>query len=159
MRFRGVPDVWGSTLRSMPIEYSNDHARMDVGVIWDLLRTSYWSPGVRRDVVERAIANSVVAGAFDAASGAQVGFARAVTDRATFAWLCDVIVVESYRGRGIATRMVRELITHPELQTLRRWCLATKDAHAVYTPIGFGPVPADRWMEYRPPASVWSDPV
>jgi GNAT superfamily N-acetyltransferase len=140
----------------MSIEYSFDASRIDVDQVWRLLRETYWSPDVRRDVVERAIAHSIVIGAFDADSGGLVGFARAVTDRATFAWLCDVIVVEAWRGRGIATRMVRALIDHPELLTLRRWCLATKDAHRVYAPIGFAPVPSDRWMELKLDPSAWA---
>lgn len=141
----------------MSIEYSFDASRIDVDRVWRLLRETYWSPGVRRDIVERAIAHSMVIGAFDTDSGELVGFARAVTDRATFAWLCDVIVVKAWRGRGIATHMVRALIAHPDLQTLRRWCLATKDAHPVYTPLGFSPVPADRWMELRRDPSAWSN--
>lgn len=140
----------------MSIEYSFDASRIDVDQVWRLLRETYWSPDVRRDVVERAIAHSIAIGAFDADSGRLVGFARAVTDRATFAWLCDVIVVEGWRGRGIATRMVRALIDHSELRTLRRWCLATKDAHRVYARMGFMPVPGDRWMELKLDPSAWS---
>jgi GNAT superfamily N-acetyltransferase len=140
----------------MSIEYTFDAARIDVDEVWRLLRETYWSPGVRRDVVERAIANSMVVGALDTEAGRMVGFARAVTDRATFAWLCDVYVVEGWRGRGVATGMVRGLIAHPELQTLRRWCLATRDAHGVYARVGFVPVPPDRWMELKPDPSVWS---
>ena len=139
------------------IEYTVDPARIQLDTVWKLLRGSYWSPNIRRDVVERAIAGSIVAGAFDRESGAQVGFARAVTDRATFAWLCDVIVVESWRGRGIASEMVRTLMAHPELQTLRRWSLATRDAHRVYARLGFVPVAPNAWMECKPNASAWSE--
>ncbi len=137
-------------------ELSMDHTRMDVDAILALLRTSYWCAAIRREVLERAIKNSIVIGAFDP-NGKQIAFARVVTDRATFAWLCDVIVNESWRGKGVGRAMVRTLIAHPELQTLRRWCLATKDAQGVYEPLGFEPVATGRWFEKRLDPSVWSD--
>ncbi|MFZ4574631.1 MAG: GNAT family N-acetyltransferase [Phycisphaerales bacterium] len=140
------------------IEYSNDTSRINIDTVWNLLRRTYWSPDVRREVVERAISNSVVVGAFVRGSGEQVGFARAVTDRATFAWLCDVIVVDQWRRKGIASAMVQNLIAHPDLQTLRRWCLATKDAHSVYARFGFAAIPADRWMEHKLDPSAWAEP-
>lgn len=123
-----------------------------------MLRTSYWSTNIRQEVVEKAFASSVVAGALDRPSGELVGIARAVTDRATFAWLCDVFVLETHRGKGIATRMVQALIAHPDLRTLRRWCLATRDAHEVYRPLGFQPVPPDRWMELVRDPATWREP-
>jgi GNAT superfamily N-acetyltransferase len=141
----------------MSIIYSCDAARIDIAFVWGELRNTYWSPGVRRDIVERAVTNSLVVGAYDSSANRQVGFARAVTDRASFAWLCDVIVAQDSRGQGVATQMVRTLMQHPDLQTLRRWCLATKDAHKVYEPLGFVPVPADRWMEFRLDTSVWTE--
>jgi GNAT superfamily N-acetyltransferase len=137
-------------------EISLDAARVQIDLVHPALAASYWSPGIRREVVERAIQNSLVIGGYEVASGRQVAFARVVTDYATFAWLCDVFVDEAHRGRGIAKRMIATLIDDPRLQTLRRWCLATKDAHDVYRPFGFGPVPAERWMEKRLPASAWS---
>ena len=109
-------------------------------------------------MVESAIRNSLVIGAFDLAdAGRQVGFARVVTDYASFAYLCDVFVVESWRGRGVSKRMVSALIAHPRLQTLRRWCLATRDAHDLYRQFGFEPVAAERWMEKRLPVEAWQD--
>ncbi len=134
-----------------------DSGRMDVDAILSLLRTSYWSAAIRREVLERAIPNSIVIGAFDA-GGKQIAFARAVTDRATFAWLCDVIVREDWRGRGIGRAMVRTLMARDDLQTLRRWCLATRDAHGVYEPLGFVPVAPGRWYEHRLDPRVWSEP-
>jgi GNAT superfamily N-acetyltransferase len=113
------------------------------------LAGSYWSPSIRREIVVAAIANSIVVGAFDRTTGDQVGFARIVTDRATFAWICDVVVVREHRGRGLTTAMLEILLADPRLATLRRWCLATKDAHALYEKFGFEPVPAERWMERR----------
>lgn len=139
------------------IEITLDAARVDPAAAWALLRTTYWSTNIRREVVENALANSLVAGALHRQSGELVGIARAVTDRATFAWLCDVFVLEPHRGKGLATRMVQALIAHPDLQTLRRWCLATRDAHEVYRPLGFQPVPPDRWMELVRDTATWRE--
>lgn len=146
----------------MRIECSTDPARIDLDAVWNMLRRSYWSPNIRRDIVARAIANSLVVGAYDTdhpAGPRQVGFARAVTDRATFAWLADVIVDEPHRGRGIGTEMVRTLMAHPELQTLRRWSLATRDAHSVYAALGFEPAQPGRYMERKFDPARWSDPA
>jgi len=140
---------------SMDITISLDPARLDLDRVHAWLRTAYWSPDVRRDVVERAFANSLSAGAYDEAG--QVGVARAVTDQATFAWLCDVFVDERARGRGVARAMVRALMSDPRTQTLRRWVLATRTAHGVYAPLGYAPVDARIWMEMKPPAERWQD--
>lgn len=122
----------------------------DIDVIHGVLRETYWSPGIPRETVARACANSLCAIARD--GGALVGFARLVTDRATFAWLCDVIVLPSHQGQGIARALVRTLREHPELTNLRRWLLGTKDAHGVYAPLGFTPVALpERMMEIRKP--------
>jgi GNAT superfamily N-acetyltransferase len=119
----------------------------DLDVVHGFLRDSYWSPGIARDVVVRACASSVCAIARDEA-GALVGFARLVTDRATFAWLCDVFVLPAHQGRGIARALVAALRAHPELQGLRRWLLATRDAHGVYAALGFTMLAEpERWME------------
>lgn len=124
----------------------------DLDVVHAVLEQTYWSPGVPREVVARGCANSLCAIARDEA-GALVGFARLVTDRASFAWLCDVFVLPERQGQGIARALVRALRAHPELQGLRRWLLATRDAHGVYAPLGFAPL-ADpgRWMEIAPPS-------
>ncbi len=133
---------------------STDPARLDLDRVHAWLAAAYWSPGVRRDIVERAFANSLSAGAYDA-RGVQVGVARAVTDQATFAYLADVFVDERARGHGVGRAMVRALIDDPRLQTLRRWSLATRDAHGVYAALGFGPVDARIWMEYKPDPAGW----
>lgn len=126
------------------------HAEMTV--LHALLRETYWSPGIPREVVERACAHSICAVARDEA-GAFVGFARVVSDRATFAWLCDVIVTEAARGRGVGRALVAALQAHPDLQNLRRWLLGTRDAHGVYAALGFGALTQpDRMMEVRNPA-------
>jgi GNAT superfamily N-acetyltransferase len=132
------------------IEISTDPARLDIDVIHGFLRTSYWSPGIPREIIERAIGGSLCFGAY--ADGRQVAFARVVTDRATFAWVCDVFVVESHRHRGIADALMSAVMAHPDLQGLRRWTLGTRDAHALYRRHGFGPVDdPSRSMEIRQP--------
>ena len=119
----------------------------DLDAIHAFLRESYWSPGVARDVVARACANSLCAIARDE-TGTLAGFARVVSDRASFAWLCDVFVLPAHQGRGVARALVRTLRAHPELQGLRRWLLATRDAHGVYAALGFAPLAQpERWME------------
>jgi GNAT superfamily N-acetyltransferase len=131
------------------ISISTDKRRLDVGVIHSFLASSYWSPGLPRDVLERAIENSLCFGAYDGAR--QVGFTRVVTDKATFAWVCDVFVVESHRRRGIADVLMAAVKAHPELQGLRRWNLSTRDAHALYRRHGFQLADAERAMEIRRP--------
>lgn len=123
----------------------------EIDAIHAVLAESYWSPGIPRAMVARAFAHSVAALARDEA-GALAGFARLVTDKATFAWLADVIVLPPYGGKGLARAMVAALRAHPELQGLRRWLLATKDAHGVYAPLGFEPIAApERYMEIKLP--------
>jgi GNAT superfamily N-acetyltransferase len=117
------------------IRLSEDPAEMQIDVIHAYLTNSYWSPGIPRATVEKAIAGSHVVGAFDGT--AQVGFARVVTDHATFAYLADVFVLEEARGRGIAKAMVARLQAAPSLQGLRRWLLATRDAHGLYAQLGW----------------------
>ena len=119
-------------------EISNDPGRLDVGRIHRFLSTeAYWSPGVPRDVVERSIANSLPFGVYSQESGEQVGFARVVTDYATFAWIADVYVEAAHRGHGLGKRLVAEILEHPDLQGLRRWLLGTADAHELYRRFGF----------------------
>lgn len=121
----------------------------DLATIHAVLRETYWSPGIPREVVARACANSLCVIARDDA-GKLIGFARLVTDKATFAWLCDVIVLPGKQGRGLGRALVRTFRDHPELQGLRRWMLATRDAHAVYAPFGFTPLDApERFMQIK----------
>lgn len=123
----------------MTVEISDDHTRMDVAVIHGFLsQDSYWAKNVPREVVQRAIGHSLCVGAFD--DGAQVGFARAITDYATFAYIADVFVLPSHRGRGISKQLMHAIVNHPELRGLRRWHLVTRDAHALYAQFGFTPV-------------------
>ena len=134
----------------MDIDISTDPDRLDIDLIhrW-LSESSYWARGVPRDVVERAIAGSLCFGVYR--NGRQVGFARVVTDRATHAWLADVFILDEYRGRGYGKALVAVVLDHPELRDLRRWLLATRDAHTLYAQYGFTPVPPERFMERRNP--------
>lgn len=133
-------------------QISNERARMDVDAIHAFLTRTYWARGIPRATVERAIAHSLCFGVF--CEGAQVGFARVVTDRATFAYLADVYLLEAHRGQGLARRLLQAVLAHPELQGLRRWLLVTRDAHPLYRQHGFEPVAhPDRMMEiHRPDA-------
>lgn len=128
-------------------EISTDPARLDVDVIHGFLRGAYWSPGVPREITERAIAHSIPFGLF-APDGAQAGFARVVTDRAIFGYLADVFVLPEHRGRGLGVRLVEAVLEHPDLQGLRRLELHTLDAHGVYERCGFAaPAHPERAME------------
>jgi GNAT superfamily N-acetyltransferase len=123
-------------------ELSTDASRLDVDAIHAYLSRSYWSPGIPRDIVARALRHSLCFGLY-AADGAQVGLARVVTDHATFAYLCDVYVLETHRGRGLSKAMMRAVMSHPALAGARRAMLATRDAHGLYRPFGFAEAPAN----------------
>ena len=119
-------------------EISTDRTRLDVALVHEFLQTSYWAEGRRRSVVERSIEHSLCFGVYH--GGRQVAFARVVSDRAVFAYLMDVFVVPEFRGRGIAKALMRAVLDHPDLQNLRMFLLATKDAHGLYEQFGFGPL-------------------
>jgi GNAT superfamily N-acetyltransferase len=125
-----------------PIEYqyddfivSTDCSRLDRDVIHRFLTNSYWAGGIPRDVVDRSIDNALCFGVFEKSN--QVGFARVISDYATFAYLADVFILEAYRGRGLAKFLMECIVRHPQLQGLRRWTLATGDAHSLYAKFGF----------------------
>ena len=131
-------------------EVSSSIERLDITAIHAYLTRSYWSPGIPRSVVERAIANSLCFGVYR--EGEQVGFARVVTDKATFAYLADVFVLEAHRGKGLAKRMMHVIAEHADLQGLRRFLLATADAHGLYSQFGFtGLANPSRMMEILDP--------
>src|SRR5262249_900780 len=114
---------------------STDRARQQLDVIQGFLARSYWSPAIPREVVHRALEPSLPFGVFH--GDEQVGYARVVTDQATFAWICDVFVIEEHRGRGLSKWLIECVRATPELQGLRRWLLATRDAHGLYARFGF----------------------
>lgn len=134
----------------MNIEISYDSNRLDIGLIhrW-LSEESYWAQGRTMEATRATIANSLCIGIY--LDGEQVGFARVVSDRVTFAWLADVFIAEEHRGYGYGKTLVAAALAHPELQGLKRWLLATKDAHGLYAQFGFTPVPPERFMERRAP--------
>jgi ribosomal protein S18 acetylase RimI-like enzyme len=118
-------------------EISTDPARLDFNAIHAYLSRSYWSPGIPLATVEKAARNSLCFGVYEMTTAAQVGFARVVTDHTTFAYLCDVYVLEGHRGHGLGKRMMREVMSHPALSGSRRIMLATRDAHGLYRQSGF----------------------
>lgn len=129
---------------------SDDPTRLDLDVIHGFLSQSYWSPGIPREVVERAIAHSLCFGIHHDDDG-QIGFGRVVTDEATYGYLADVFVLETHRGRGLSKALMEMVMEHPRLQGLRRFTLATRDAHGLYAKFGFAPLAyPERHMERRP---------
>lgn len=114
---------------------STDPARMDVAVIHGFLTGSYWAEGIQESTVRRSMENSLCFGIFHLER--QIGFARVVSDRATYAYLCDVFIIVEFRGRGLSEWMMEVIMAHPDLQGLRRWTLATRDAHRLYAKYGF----------------------
>lgn len=139
-------------------EVSTDTKRLDLNAIHAFLTQSYWALGVPRATVAKAVQNSVCVGAY--LGHEQVGFARAVTDKATFAYLADVYVLESHRGHGLSRRMMEALTAHPELQGLRRMLLVTRDAHGLYEKFGFQPLAAPaRFMERHHPSPYAPQPA
>jgi GNAT superfamily N-acetyltransferase len=141
-----------------PYDISIDRSRLDVKAIHDFLTHSYWSPGIPLATVVRAIENSVCVGAYLGAD--QVGFARVVTDKTTFAYLADVYVLEPHRGKGLSRQMMEAITQHPELQGLRRWLLITRDAQGLYAKFGFKPLAApERFMERHTPNAYVPKPA
>jgi GNAT superfamily N-acetyltransferase len=125
---------------------STDRDRLDRGLIHEFLRSSYWAAEVPRSVVDRSIENSLCFGLYE--GDRQIGFARVITDSATFAYVSDVFVLESHRGRGLSKWLMEVLMSHPDLQGLRRWMLATADAQGLYRRFGFhSPEKPERLME------------
>jgi N-acetylglutamate synthase-like GNAT family acetyltransferase len=117
---------------------STDRSKLDVDVIHKFLARSYWAEGIPRETVERSIENSLCFGVYDNAR--QIGFARVISDFATYAYVADVFILEPYRERGLGKELLASIMAHPDLQGLRRWSLGTRDAQGLYTQFGFKPV-------------------
>ncbi|HVR89406.1 MAG TPA: GNAT family N-acetyltransferase [Candidatus Limnocylindria bacterium] len=135
---------------------STDASHLHIETIYRFLHdNAYWSKGIPREIVERAIASSLNFGLFDGdparGRATQAGFARVVTDGATFAWLCDVFVLPAYRGRGLGEWLVATVAAHPDLQVQRAFVLATRDARSLYEKFGWEPVEAGRFMRIHRP--------
>lgn len=133
-----------------PWRITTDPAAVDLDAVHAFLTTSYWAEGIPRGVLERAIAGSIPFSLFK--GDVQIGFARVVTDRATFAYLADVYVLDEHRGQGLARWLVETILAHADLQGLRRFVLVTRDAHGLYAKTGFAPLRApERYMEIHRP--------
>jgi len=133
-------------------QLSSDPSKLELDVVFDYLTNdSYWACGRPRDVFDRSIENSLNFGIFYGDN--QIGFARVVTDQATFAWICDVFVLPEHREKGLASWMIESILEHPDLQGLRSYFLATRDAHSLYARFGFKPLEdPSRFMMIRNPA-------
>jgi GNAT superfamily N-acetyltransferase len=132
------------------ITISTDPALLDLDTIYSFLARSYWASDRPRDISQRAVEHSLCFGVYDGEQ--QIGFARVVTDCATFAWLADVFIAEEYRGRGLGKWLVEVVLSHPDVQSVPRWFLATRDAHELYRRFGFTALTApERRMELNRP--------
>ena len=137
-------------VREGDILVSCDRQKLDVNRIHAFLTRSYWAEGVSRETVERSIEHSIPFGLY--CDGEQAGFARVISDQASYAYLADVYVEEPFRGRGLSKLLMRAVMAHPELQGLRRWILGTRDAHGLYRRFGFSELQRpERWMEKAGP--------
>jgi GNAT superfamily N-acetyltransferase len=131
-------------------EISTDPSRIDVAAVHNFLTASYWAKDIPMETVRCSIHNSLCFGIYR--GSALAGFARVITDRTTFAYLADVFVIESFRGRGLSRWLMQCIFAHPELQGLRRWALVTRDAHSLYQQFGFHELKSpERWMELHNP--------
>lgn len=131
-------------------EVSTDPARIDLAVVHNFLTNSYWAKGIPVETIQQSIQNSLCFGVYQGKQ--QVGFTRIISDYATFAYVADVFILEQHRGRGLSKWLLECIMAHPHLQGLRRWMLATRDAHGLYTQFGFGVLKnPERWMEKHDP--------
>ena len=135
MASEAIEEALALRARESDVEIGTDASRLDLDMIHAFLTGSYWAAGIPREVLERAVRHSLCFGAYLA--GRQVGFARVISDRATFAYVSDVFVLPSERGRGVGGRLMAAIMAHPDLQGLRRWILMTRDAHGLYEKSGF----------------------
>jgi GNAT superfamily N-acetyltransferase len=150
-------------MENQPPEFfiSTDPSLLDMAVIHGFLRTSYWAKDIPITIIERAIKHSLCFGVYEnhpEIGPVQVGFARVISDYATFAYLCDVFIISDYRGRALSKALVEEIVEHPDLQSLRRWMLVTLDAHGLYEQFGFQKaVHPERHMEIHRPG-IYENP-
>ena len=129
---------------------STEKEKMDIDLIHSFLNRTYWAEGISKEIIRRSIEGSLCFGVFE--NDKQIGFARMITDKATFAYLADVFIIEEYRGHGLSKWLMEVIMSHPDLQGLRRIMLATRDAHELYKKFGFTPLNnVDRWMHIHNP--------
>ena len=125
---------------------STDPSRLDMNAVYDFLSRSYWAKGRPRERTDLAFANSLVLGLYEGSR--QIGMARVVTDFSVFAYLCDVFIHEDFRGQGLGKWLIQSVFEHPDLKHIRRWLLATDDAHGLYQQFGFEQLPeVEKWMQ------------
>ncbi|KPZ52641.1 GNAT family N-acetyltransferase [Pseudoalteromonas sp. P1-25] len=127
------------TVNTRNFTISTDKSKLNMSVIYNFIANSYWAKGIPKSVMQKAIDNSMCFGVYSA-HNEQVGFARVVTDNATFAYLADVFIIPNLQGNGLSKLLVKTIVEHPELQGLRRFLLATYDAHGLYAQYGFKPI-------------------
>ena len=129
---------------------STDPSMLDLDAVHGFLRRSYWASERSLEIIKRSVEGSLNFGLYHGQERRQVGFARVVSDFATFAWLCDVFIDEAHRGQGLGIWLMETVADHPELRCMRLWMLGTRDAHGLYEKIGFTPLSApDKWMQKR----------
>lgn len=129
---------------------TTEKEKLDIDLIHSFLNRTYWAEGISKETIRRSIEGSLCFGVYQ--NDKQVGFARMITDRATFAYLADVFIIEEFRGRGLSKWLMEVIMSHPDLQRLRRMILATKDAHGLYEKFGFTPlINVERWMHILDP--------
>lgn len=138
------------TVTSDGYTISTEKEKLDIDFIHSFLTRSYWAEGIPKDVIKRSVDGALCFGVYEGEK--QVGFARMITDKATFAYLADVFIIEEYRGRGLSKWLMKVIMSHPDLQGLRRMMLATRDAHKLYAQFGFALLTnVDRWMQIHNP--------
>lgn len=142
-----MTDAAGPVWQKGDYSISTDNQSLNIPLIHDFISNqSYWGQGRKIEIVQLALDNSLNFGLYK--NGEQIGFARVVTDYCTFAWLADVFIVDGFRGEGLSKWLMEVIVNHPRLVNMRRWVLATKDAHGLYEQFGFGPMAQpERWME------------
>ncbi len=129
---------------------TTEKEKLDIEFIHSFLTRSYWAEGISKELIERSVNGALCFGLFE--NDTQIGFARMITDKATFAYLADVFIIEEYRGRGLSKWLMEVIMAHPSLQGLRRMMLATRDAHRLYEKFGFTALNnVDRWMQIHDP--------
>ncbi|TMO06170.1 GNAT family N-acetyltransferase [Pseudoalteromonas sp. S558] len=135
---------------------STDKSKLNFNVIYNFIANTYWAKGIPKSVMQSAINNSMCFGVYNA-HNEQVGFARVVTDKATFAYLADVFIVPHLQGNGLSKLLVKTIVEHPELQGLRRFLLATSDAHGLYAQYGFKPIDNPALLMQISPGNVYGE--
>ena len=138
------------TVTKNPFVISTEKEKLDIDFVHSFLTLSYWAEGISKEIIKKSVEGALCFGVFE--NDKQIGFARMITDKATFAYLADVFIIEDYRNLGLSKWLMEVIMSHPDLQGLRRMMLATRDAHGLYEKFGFTPLTnVDRWMHIHNP--------